>query len=105
MKLVNVKKLSESLNIKESTLYAWAEQCKIPSLKIHGLLRFDIDEIDEWLKECRVKNKPEIQIKKHPHSDVSICNITKKAIADTKKKEYNSLCKGKPDQSSPERRG
>jgi excisionase family DNA binding protein len=45
----DIKELSEYLHIKRSTLYAWAAQGKIPSLKIHGLLRFRQEAIDQWV--------------------------------------------------------
>ncbi|MCI0530007.1 MAG: helix-turn-helix domain-containing protein [Nitrospira sp.] len=45
----DIKKLSEHLNIKISTLYAWAAQGRIPHVKIHGLIRFDPEEIKAWL--------------------------------------------------------
>ncbi len=47
--LLTVKILSQQLQIKPSTLYAWANQGKIPCRKIHGLIRFDPTEIDCWL--------------------------------------------------------
>ena len=47
--LLTVKALSQRLQIKPSTLYAWAAQGKIPCRKIHGLVRFDQTEIDRWL--------------------------------------------------------
>ena len=47
--LLTVKELSARLNIKPSTLYLWAAHDKIPCRKIHGLIRFDWDEILHWL--------------------------------------------------------
>ncbi|MEO5631560.1 MAG: helix-turn-helix domain-containing protein [Nitrospiraceae bacterium] len=47
--LLTIKELSARLNIKPSTLYLWAAQGKIPCLKIHGLIRFDLDTIIAWL--------------------------------------------------------
>jgi excisionase family DNA binding protein len=47
--LLTIRDLSDQLQIKTSTLYAWASQGKIPSRKIHGLLRFDRKEIEQWL--------------------------------------------------------
>jgi excisionase family DNA binding protein len=47
--LLTVKALSQRLQIKPSTLYAWASQGKVPCRKIHGLVRFDPTEIDRWL--------------------------------------------------------
>lgn len=54
--LLTVKDLSARLNIKPSTLYLWAAQGKIPCRKIHGLIRFDWDEILHWL--ASFANKP-----------------------------------------------
>ena len=47
--LLTVKDLSAWLNMKPSTLYLWAGQGKIPCRKIHGLIRFDQEEIRQWL--------------------------------------------------------
>jgi len=49
----DVQRLSAYLNIKACTLYAWAAQGRIPCLKIHGLVRFRKDEIDQWLEGFR----------------------------------------------------
>ena len=47
--MLTVKELSAWLNIKPSTLYLWASQNKIPCRRIHGLLRFEREDIQEWL--------------------------------------------------------
>jgi excisionase family DNA binding protein len=47
--LLTVKDLSAWLKMKPSTLYLWAAQGKIPCRKIHGLIRFDQEEIRQWL--------------------------------------------------------
>lgn len=47
--LLTVKQLYDWLNIKPSTLYLWAAQGKIPCRKMHGLVRFDQEEIHHWL--------------------------------------------------------
>lgn len=48
--LLTVKDLSARLQIKTSTLYAWAAQGKIPCCRIHGLIRFEPEAIDRWLQ-------------------------------------------------------
>ena len=48
--MLTIKELSAWLNIKPSTLYLWASQNKIPCLRIHGLIRFEPDTIQTWLK-------------------------------------------------------
>lgn len=48
--LLTIKDLSRQLNIKQSTLYLWAKQGKIPCQEIHSLIRFDPRVIDLWLR-------------------------------------------------------
>ena len=62
----DVQALSAHLNIKPSTLYAWAAQGRIPSLKIHGLVRFNRTEIQRWLESFRAQKSPprfEVRVK------------------------------------------
>jgi len=49
----DIRQLSAYLNIKASTLYAWAAQEKMPCVKVHGLIRFRRDEIEQWLETFR----------------------------------------------------
>ncbi|HBR52009.1 MAG TPA: DNA-binding protein [Nitrospira sp.] len=64
--LLTVQELAQLLHIKAATLYAWAAQGKIPSLKLHGLLRFRQDEIDQWLESCRMTSRPTIPVPQKP---------------------------------------
>jgi len=52
MKILKVKELSELLQVKEKTLYQWAELGQIPCVKFNGCLRFDLDDIAKWKKDC-----------------------------------------------------
>ncbi len=47
--LLTIKDLAAQLSIKPSTLYAWVSQSKIPCVRIHGLIRFQPEEIEGWL--------------------------------------------------------
>ncbi len=47
--LLTIKDLAKQLRIKPLTLYAWASQSKIPCVRIHGLIRFRPEEIEQWL--------------------------------------------------------
>jgi excisionase family DNA binding protein len=53
MKILTVKELSGIINIKVKTLYQWAEFGQIPCIKMQGALRFDLDDIMEWIKSCK----------------------------------------------------
>ena len=48
--MLTVKEVSTWLNIKQSTIYLWVSRNKIPCCRIHGLIRFDPDAIQTWLK-------------------------------------------------------
>jgi len=47
--------MGEYLGLPKATIYAWTSQRRIPHLKIGKRLKFDIIEIEKWLKEKRVK--------------------------------------------------
>lgn len=89
MKLVNVRELSKFLNMKESTIYSWAKNGFIPSYKLNGLWRFNMEEIDTWIRQLRytptVSQKPP---KKIIRQDID--RLVKKAIDDVTGNGYNS---------------
>ena len=70
--LLTVNALSQRLQIKPSTLYAWASQGKIPCHKIHGLVRFDPAEIDRWLASFPLPQpiSPQIGTSRRNHADL-----------------------------------
>lgn len=53
MKLLTIKEVSEILQIKEKTIYQWAELGQIPCAKLNGALRFDLNDITRWIKSCK----------------------------------------------------
>ena len=53
MKLITIKDVSELLSVKSSTLYQWAELGQIPCVKINGALRFDIEDVLNWIRSCK----------------------------------------------------
>jgi excisionase family DNA binding protein len=55
---LDIRELAEHLRVRRSTLYAWVAQDKIPYFKIHGLIRFRRDEIEQWLDSFRAKRHP-----------------------------------------------
>ena len=46
---------STYLGVPKGTLYVWVCRKKIPYLKIGKLVKFDLREIEPWLKEKRFK--------------------------------------------------
>ena len=56
--LLTAHELAQDLHIKPVTLYAWAAQGRIPSIKIHGLVRFQKEEVEHWLEGFRKQPHP-----------------------------------------------
>lgn len=53
-RFLDVKELSGYLGVKEGTLYVWVCYKKIPHVKMGKLVKFDLQEIENWLKTKRV---------------------------------------------------
>jgi excisionase family DNA binding protein len=49
--LIDAVELSKRLNIKKGTLYDWVRRGKIPFVRLESLVRFDVQDIDQWLQE------------------------------------------------------
>jgi len=88
MKLVSIKELSQFLNVKQSTLYAWVHNGTIPFYKLNGLIRFDLDEIQEWVRNSKPETK-NVKFSPGKSTTLDIDNIVKKAVADVTGKSYN----------------
>jgi len=48
-KLLNVKEVSDLLNISKSSIYNYAKDKVIPSIKINGRLLFSQKVLDAWI--------------------------------------------------------
>lgn len=49
--LMTVEDVASYLKVAVQSVYRWASQEKIPHLKVGGSLRFDPNEIQEWLNK------------------------------------------------------
>lgn len=45
------------LEISVNTVYSWVSQRKIPFVKCGRLTKFDVQRIDEWIRENSVEEK------------------------------------------------
>ena len=46
---------ADYLGLTKGTLYVWVCHKKIPYLKVGKLVKFDLQEIEHWLKHKRIK--------------------------------------------------
>ncbi len=53
MQLLTVKEASNLLNMKEKTLYQWVELNQVPHIRLNGSIRFDLEDISAWIKDCK----------------------------------------------------
>ena len=103
MKILTVKRVSKILKVKTSTLYSWASKGKIPCHKLNGLLRFDLEEIENWVKKSKVVPVSILKLKPNHLERKDLDLIIKKSIESIKTQSYNSLKRGARPKS-PERR-
>lgn len=47
----SVDEIAEHLGIKKDTVYKWVKQHNMPFHKVGRLLKFQVTEIDQWVKE------------------------------------------------------
>ena len=55
--LMNIEQVAEILGVKVSTIYSWVSAGLIPCIKLNRLVRFDRNEILEWVKNHKVKGR------------------------------------------------
>ena len=96
--MLTVKELSAWLNIKSSTIYLWVSQNKVPCLRIHGLLRFEPDAIQDWLNTFDAAKITPPRLTRPDVRDVD------HLIAVAKAAHYTPRCE-KPDQDRAEQGG
>jgi len=82
MKIVTIKEVSEFLKVKQSTLYSWVNQKRIPSFKLNGLWRFDMEEIEGWVKTSYDLKAVPQRITKKTTKKQDIDRIIKHAIGE-----------------------
>ena len=54
-RFLGLQEVSEYLGVTRGTLYVWVCHKRIPYLKIGRLVKFDLQVIEAWLKDKRVK--------------------------------------------------
>jgi len=54
-RFLSIQELAEYLGLSKGTLYIWICRRRIPYLKIGKLVKFDMREIENWLKNKRIE--------------------------------------------------
>ncbi|MFH1413846.1 MAG: helix-turn-helix domain-containing protein [Candidatus Omnitrophota bacterium] len=49
-RLIDIDDLAHYLKLRKQTIYNWLHQGKISGIKVGGVWRFDVRQIDVWLK-------------------------------------------------------
>ena len=92
---LNIKELSDYLNMRKSTLYSMVESKDIPFFRFGRLIRFKKKDIDIWLESHREKTinvdkKAKEIFKGIKNTKMDINNLVKRTIERVKKRQYNS---------------
>ncbi|KHE92128.1 MAG: helix-turn-helix domain-containing protein [Candidatus Scalindua rubra] len=82
MKIVTIQEVSEFLKVKKLTLYSWVNQKLIPSFKLNGLWRFDMEKIEDWVTESANTKVVTKRVTKKTTRNQDIDRIIKHAIED-----------------------
>jgi excisionase family DNA binding protein len=56
-RLVTVKDAAKYLAVSVSTLYGWVYQRRIPFVKVGRALRFEVTELDDFIRRNRTQSK------------------------------------------------
>jgi len=54
-RLLDVNEAAEYLGISAKTLYNWVSQRKVPFFKVGNMVRFDLQELDRFIKEHTIQ--------------------------------------------------
>ena len=54
--ILTVKEVAEYLKVNERTVYRMATACKIPAFKVGGSWRFELVELEQWIKKQHNNN-------------------------------------------------
>jgi len=62
-RLINVREASEYLDLSVNTIYSLVSKRRIPFVKMRRLTKFDLEKIDDWIKENSVEEEKFEQMK------------------------------------------
>lgn len=95
--MLTVSQVSQMLNIKASTIYAWVAQDKIPHVKIHGLIRFHPQELSQWIDSFKTTKPLQPELPKNG-LDKGF-DYLESLIARAKREAYTRLGETRPNRA------
>jgi len=54
-RLLNTQHIAEYLDVSTSTIRSWVKHGKIPYMKLGKCVRFDLNELNKWLRGKRIQ--------------------------------------------------
>jgi len=57
VELLKPKEVAQKLKVKEVTIYQWARRGVLPHFKLEGCIRFDYQDVLEFVRERRIEAK------------------------------------------------
>ena len=77
------------LGVKTSTLYEWVRNDTIPSYRLNGLIRFDMDVLYVWIKASNTNNTKERCSHRKTSKNKDLDTIITNAIETVNVTRYN----------------
>ncbi len=62
--LIDAVALSQIIGVDKGTIYDWVRRGKIPHVRLERLVRFDLKDIDEWVRD-RKQNLSKSPLSRH----------------------------------------
>lgn len=54
-RLVGIDEIAQQLGVKIKTVYGWVHMRQIPFVKVGRLVRFDLIDVNDWVKQRKVE--------------------------------------------------
>lgn len=55
LRYMNIEEVARYLGFSKHTIYGWTSQRVIPFIRVGGRLRFDMAQLDDWMREHAIQ--------------------------------------------------
>lgn len=56
---LSVEEISKHLGVKRDSVYKWIAEKKMPAYRVGKLWKFDVSEVDAWIRSGGAADKPD----------------------------------------------